>query len=372
MDANASDRERIIVRTSLTGILANVFLAGFKAAAGLVSGSIAIVLDGVNNLSDALSSVITIIGAKLAGRRPDREHPLGHGRIEYLSAMVVSAIILYAGLASLSESVRKIFRPVEADYSVWTLAILAVAIVVKLFLGRYVKKQGEKVHSAALVASGSDASFDAVLSASVLASALVFLAFGISLEAWVGLAISLYIIRAGIGMMRDTLSEILGQRADAETTRKVREIITSEPEIRGAYDLILHNYGPDRNYASVHIELPDTMTVAQVDVLTRRVEARVFRETGVILTGVGVYSWNTGSSEAGRIRNRVQEAVLKHDWALQMHGFYADLDQKVIRFDVVLSFEIDPDLALQTLRSDLLELYPDYTFEIVPDVDISD
>ena len=372
MNVTASDREQIIVRTSVTGILANVFLAGFKAAAGLTANSIAVALDGVNNLSDALSSVITIIGTKLAGRRPDRKHPFGHGRIEYLSAMIVSAIILYAGITSLVESIRKIIRPEEPDYSPLTLVILGVAIAVKLVLGRYVKKQGEKVDSAALIASGSDATFDAILSASVLASAVIFLIFRLSLEAYVGVLISLYIIKAGIGMMQETISEMLGKRADAETTRHVREIITSEPEIRGAYDLMLHNYGPQRNYASVHIELPDTMTVEEVDKLTRRVESRVYRETGVILAGVGVYSYNTGSDEAARIRNAVQETVLKHDWALQMHGFYVDLEKKEIRFDVVLNFEIDPKEALAVLLEETRNMYPEYAVEIVPDVDISD
>ena len=354
MESSAASREQVIVRTSVTGILTNVFLATFKLVLGLIANSIAVVLDGVNNYSDALSSVITIIGTKLAGRAPDRKHPLGHGRIEYLSSMIVSAIVLYAGITSLIESVRKIIHPEEADYSVLTLVILAVAIVVKLILGRYVKTQGEKVHSGGLIASGSDASFDAILSASVLGSAIIFLLFRFSLEA------------------RDTLSEILGQRADAETTKAVRDILNGEPEIRGAYDLILHNYGPDRNYASVHVELPDTMTVEEVDKLTRRVEAKVYRETGVILTGIGVYSYNTGSSEAARIRNRVQEAVLRHDWALQLHGFYADLEKKAMRFDVVLSFDVDPKEALATLQDEITKLYPDYTAEIVPDVDISD
>ena len=372
MEPAALNRERIIVRTSVTGILTNVFLAAFKMAAGLIANSIAVVLDAVNNLSDALSSVITIIGAKLAGKAPDKKHPLGHGRIEYLSSMIVSAIVLYAGITALIESVKKIIHPEEADYSALTLIILAVAIAVKLILGRYVKRQGEKVHSGALIASGSDASFDAILSASALGSAIIFLWTHVSLEAYVGVLISVFILRAGIEMMRETLSVILGQRADAETTTAVRDILNSEPEIRGAYDLILHNYGPDRNYASVHVELPDTMTVEEVDRLTRRVEAKVFRETGVILTGVGVYSYNTGSDEAARIRNEVQEAVLRHDWALQLHGFYVDLQAKTIRFDVVLNFEIDRQEALETLHREMEELLPGYNVEIVPDVDISD
>ena len=167
------ERSKVIVRTSIIGIIANVFLAAVKAVIGLAANSIAIVLDAVNNLSDALSSVITIIGAKIAGKKPDRKHPLGHGRVEYLSAMIVAAIVLYAGITSLIESVKKIIHPVTPDYSPVSLVIIAIAVVVKIVLGRYVKAQGEKVGSGSLIASGADAQFDAILSASVLASALI-------------------------------------------------------------------------------------------------------------------------------------------------------------------------------------------------------
>ena len=179
-------RDQLIVRTSIIGIVANLFLAAFKAAVGLLSRSIAVTLDAVNNLSDALSSVITIIGTKIANRQPDKKHPLGHGRTEYLSAMIVAAIVLYAGVTSLVESIKKIIHPETPDYSVVSLIIIASAVAVKLILGRYVKAQGQKANSGALIASGEDARFDAILSASVLASAVIFLLTGLSLEAWVG------------------------------------------------------------------------------------------------------------------------------------------------------------------------------------------
>ena len=217
MENLSDNREKVIVRTSVAGILTNVLLAAFKAVIGVLSHSIAVTLDAVNNLSDALSSVITIIGAKLAGKSPDKKHPLGYGRIEYLSSMIVSAIVLYAGITSLTESVKKIIHPENADYSVISLVIIAVAIAAKLVLGSYVKKQGKKVNSSALVASGSDASFDAILSASVLGSAILFLLTGISLEAYVGVVIAIVIIKAGIEMMIDTLNDILGQRADRKS-----------------------------------------------------------------------------------------------------------------------------------------------------------
>ena len=368
----AQERERIIVRTSVIGVVTNVFLAVFKAAVGLLSHSIAVTLDAVNNLSDALSSVITIIGAKLGAKLPDKKHPLGYGRIEYLSSMLVAALVLYAGITSLVESAKKILSPEAADYSAVSLVIIAVAIVVKLILGSYVKKQGEKVNSGALIASGSDASFDAILSASVLASAVIYLLFHISLEAYVGVVIAVVIVKASVEMMMETLNDILGQRGDAELSGQIRDILKDEPEVRGAYDLLLHNYGPNKNYSSVHLELPDTMSVEDVDRLTRRLQVRVFRETGVILTGVGVYSYNTTDTEAAAIRNEVQKTVLSHEWALQMHAFYADTEQKTMRFDVVLSFEVERSEALSTLCQEVQALYPDYQIYIVPDADLAD
>ena len=366
------NREKVIVRTSIIGIAANVLLAAFKAVIGVLSNSIAITLDAVNNLSDALSSVITIIGAKLGAKLPDKKHPLGYGRIEYLSSMLVAAIVLYAGITSLVESVKKIIHPEAANYATVSLVIIAVAIVVKLILGRYVKRQGQKVNSGALIASGSDASFDAILSASVLASAIIYLVWGISLEAYVGVVISLVIIKAGIEMMIETLNDIIGQRGNAETSLRIREILTQEPEVRGAYDLTLFNYGPDKHYGSVHLELPDTMTVDEVDQLTRRAQARVLKETGVILTGIGVYSYNTSDDEAAQIRDTVQKTVMSHDWALQLHGFYADTEAKSMRFDVVLSFDVDKADAVGIMSQEVQALYPDYHIMILPDVDVVD
>lgn len=367
-----AQREGLIVRTSVIGIITNILLAAFKAAVGLISHSIAVVLDAVNNLSDALSSLITIIGTKLSAKLPDKKHPLGYGRIEYLTALVVAALVLYAGVTSLVESVKKIIHPETADYSIVSLVIIAVAVVVKLLLGRYVKAQGRKANSAALEASGADASFDAILSASVLLSAIVFLLWGLSLEAWVGVVIAGFIIKSGLEMITDTLDDILGKRAEAELTGKIRRAVLEEEAIRGVYDIIVNDYGPNKNTCSLHIELPDFMTVDQVDVITRHLQNRVLDAAGVIVTGVSVYSYNTKDDEAAAIRGRVTGIVLSHDWALQLHGFYADTVNKTLRFDVVMSFDVTVSEALSTLYSELSSALPEYTVHITPDVDAAD
>ena len=367
-----AQRDKVIVRTSLLGIGANVLLAAFKAAVGLISSSIAVILDAVNNLSDALSSVITVIGAKIASRKPDKKHPLGHGRVEYLSATIVSAIVLYAGITALVESIKKIISPEKPSYTAVSLIIIAAAIAAKLLLGRYVKAQGKAVNSGALEASGQDALFDAIVSSSVLASALIYIAWGVSLEAYVGVLIAVLIIKAGVEMLLENVDDILGHRADAEDARAVKQALTSEPEVIGAYDLFINNYGPNRNYASVHLELRDTMTVAELDVLSRRLERQVYEKTGIFLTGISVYSYNTGSDEAAKLRDAVKEKVLKHPWALQVHGFFVDIEAKQMRFDVVLSFDISAKEALDVLYGELKKDFSQYQIHINPDVDLTD
>ena len=366
------DRNRIIVRTSAVGIGTNVLLAGGKAVVGLLANSIAVVLDAVNNLSDALSSVITIVGAKLASKRPDKKHPLGYGRIEYLSAMIVAALVLYAGITALVESVKKIITPEAADYSVLSLILIGVAIVVKIVLGRFVTAQGKKADSASLVASGKDALFDAILSASVLACAIVYLIWGVSLEAYVGVVIAGFIIKAGIEMMLETVNDILGKRTDPALAQQIKALIAEEEGVRGAYDLLINNYGPNKNYASVHIEVPDTMTAADIDRITRNLQAKVHQQTGIVLAGVGVYSYNTGDDEAARIRNAVREIALHTDGVLQVHGFYLNPETKDMRFDAVLRFDTDSAAVLERIRAEVLSAYPDYRVLIAPDIDLTD
>ena len=371
LDQAVKSRDQIIIRTIIIGIAANIFLAAFKAVIGLLSHSIAVTLDAVNNLSDALSSLITIIGAGLANRKPDKKHPLGHGRTEYLSAITVSAIVLYAGINSAVESVRKIMSPETPDYSNISLIIIAAAVIVKIILGRYFTLKGKEAGSGALEASGADASFDAVLSLSVLACAVLFRMTGISLEAFVGAVISVFIIKSGIEMMLETLDDIIGKRADPDKVREIKRLIKEEPEVRGVYDLFINNYGPGRDYASLHIEVPDVMTVEEVDTITRRLQQKVYKGTGVIITGVGVYSYNTKDQEAAKIRNTVMETVLQHEWALQVHAFNADTKKKKMRFDVVLSFDIDPRQGYEVIMKEIRRLYPDYAITITSDIDIA-
>ncbi|MBQ9198916.1 MAG: cation transporter [Lachnospiraceae bacterium] len=366
-------RDKIIIRTSVIGILANVFLSGFKAVVGLLTHSIAIVMDAVNNLTDAASSLITIIGTKLAAKEPDKKHPFGHGRVEYLSAMVIAVLVLYAGITSLIESIKKIITPKTPEYTVVALVIVAVAVVVKIVLGRYVKAMGEKTNSDALVNSGQDATMDSVISASTLVAAVIFQLSGLSLEAWLGAVISIIIIKSGIDMLRETISQLLGERIDRELALAIKETVTSFPDVQGAYDLILNNYGPNAFNGSVHVEVPDTYTAYDLDDLLRQITIAVFEKHNVILTAIGVYSVNTKNDYAAKVRDDVSKIVFKNEYALQMHGFYLNEEKKTIRFDVVVSFDApDRKAVYQNIVKEVNKKYPDYTLQIALDTDFSD
>ena len=371
-ETNAA-REKTIVRTSIIGIVANVFLAAFKAVIGLAANSIAIVLDAVNNISDAGSSLITIIGTKLAGREPDKKHPFGYGRIEYLSAMIISVIVLHAGVTSFTESVKQIIHPETPDYSTLSLIIVGVAVVVKIVLGRYVKSVGKKVNSDSLVNSGEDATLDSVISASTLVAAAIFLILGISLEAWLGAVISLVIIKSGVEMLKDTISQILGEKNDPELAREIKKTVTSFPGVQGAYDLVLNNYGPDAWNGSIHVEVPDTYSADQLDRLLRNIQTTVYKEHQVILTAIGVYSMNTKDEEVIAAQKKVREIVFAHPYVRQMHGFYLVKEPKTMRFDLVISFDArDRRAAFAEAVADVQKAFPDYALQTAMDTDFAE
>ncbi|QQB73259.1 cation transporter [Fusobacterium canifelinum] len=364
-------RESVIIKTSIIGIFTNLLLVIFKAIIGLISNSIAILLDAVNNLSDALSSIVTIISTKIADSEPDKEHPLGHGRIEYLSAMIVAGIIFYAGITSLVESIKKIFNPVEVKYSNVTFIILIVSIILKLLLGKYVKNIGEKFNSPSLVASGSDATFDAILSASVLVSAILYIFTDINIEAYVGILISIFIIKSGIEIFMEAVNEILGKRVDKKTINEIKNTICGIENVHGAYNLILHNYGPDKYVGSVHIEIPDSMSAEEIDPLERYIADVVFKKHNVYLSGITIYSVNTKNEEIIKIRSNILKIVMSNEGILEFHGFYLEEKNKTIRFDIIIDYSIKNRKEIYNkILNDVKKEYPDYSINIKVDIDI--
>ncbi len=361
-------REQGITRTSVIGVIVNVLLSGFKALVGLISGSISIVLDAVNNLTDAVSSIVTIIGIKLARRKPDEKHPFGHGRIEYFSAIIVAGIVIVAGVTSLYESIQKILAPEMPDYSTASVIIVAVAVLVKVFLGRYVKGQGEKYQSEALVASGSDASLDAILSASTLLGIGITLIFHITLDGWIGTLIALYIIKAGWEMLMDSVSSVIGNRPDSEVSRAIRETVCEHDGILGAYDLVLHDYGPDYAIGSVHIEIPSDMTADEIHKLTRHISQEVMEKYHVILT-IGIYAIDNTHQE---LRESIHKVAMEHEGVLGTHAIYVDDQEKYITIDVITDFQVDRAALREDLEGHIHEYLPGYRADINFDNNFSD
>ena len=366
-------REKEIIKVSIIGIIANIFLAAFKAVIGTLTNSIAITLDAVNNLSDVLSSIITIIGTRIASRKPDKKHPLGHGRVEYLSAGLIAIIVLYAGITSLVESVKKILNPSEPEYTNIALIIVAVAVVVKLVLGSYVKSKGKKLNSDSLVASGEDARLDAVISASTVVAALIYIFWGVSLESYLAALISLVIIKAGYEMISETLSEIIGERIDKDVIDELKQTIMEFEDVYGVYDVVLHNYGPDTLIGSLHIEVLDTYTAGQLDELERHLMKAAYDKNNIILAGISVYARNSKDDRAKQDFEKVRHLVMSHKYVLQMHGFYINYEEKIMNFDIILDFDSpNRNEEYMHILSDVQEAFPDFAIGITLDLDVSD
>lgn len=362
------DRQNKIIKTSIIGIIVNLILVAFKATVGILVNSIAITLDAVNNLTDALSSIITIIGTKLAGKAPDKNHPYGYGRIEYFSSVIIAAIVLWAGITALQESWPKIFHPDVTSYTTVSLVIVAVAVVVKFVLGRYVKGVGEKINSQALVASGSDAFFDAILSLSTLIAAIISIFYNISLEGILGVIISFVIIKASIDMLKETLDSMIGARVDSDLSLKIKKSIEEFDGVYGAYDLSLHNYGPEDMLGSVHIEVDDNLTAREIHTLTRQITVKIFKEYSIALT-VGIYARN---DKYDYIRKDLDEIVAQYEEVLQIHGFYVYEKEKIVSFDIIVDFDADRNKVKKEIYEKIKQKHPEFNYVLIDDYDISD
>lgn len=368
------NRSKIIVRTSIIGILSNLGLVAIKLVVGLIAMSVSIIMDAVNNLSDALSSVITIVGTKLSQKKPDAKHPYGHGRIEYVTSLVIGIIILVAGGLAIYESIMSIVNHTEPKFEIYSVILIGVAVLVKIVLGLYFRHVGKKVNSEALKGSGIDALFDALLSFATLVSIIVWLATNgkVVIEGYIGAVIGLFMIKSGIDVLRNSLSSIIGERTSKETSEAIKHLVCQNKEVLGAYDLIVNNYGPDRGIGSIHIEVDDKLTAKEIHPLTRNIALQIYEKFGIIMT-IGIYASNSSDSEIAKIRDAIRKEVFNHPTIKQMHGFYCDQEIKSISFDVIVDFKDKNSAAvIEEIKKNLMDKFPDYHFYIVEDKDFSD
>ena len=362
------DRQKVIVRASIIGIIVNIGLVIIKTILGMIAGSIAILLDALNNLTDVVSSVVTILGLFFASKKPDEDHPLGHGRFEYISAGIVAIIIIYAGITAGKEAFVKLLNPTETVYSVYTVIMLVTTIITKFMLGTFVKDRGQKYSSSALVASGLDAINDGYVSCTVLFSAILYLAAHIQIDAIVGILISVIIIKSGVELLLDDLKDILGRRPERELTESIKDFIREDKSVIDVHDLILHNYGPQSFLGSVVVDIDANMSADEIDIMSHRIKDAVLEKFDVILNGIGICSMN---SEHHDMRLEIVRRLEHIDHIIQVHGIHIDEESKSVNLDIIIDFDDKyPDLTLDHAKMHLTEAFPEYTFKIHKDSDI--
>lgn len=372
------NREKTIIRTSVIGIIANILLVGFKAFVGFIAGSISIIMDALNNLTDAMSSVITIIGTKIANKKPDRKHPFGHGRVEYITSTIIALLILFAGAMAIYQSIvsiidffKDIHNPSLPEFNIASFIIISVAILVKISIGIFYKIQGKRVKAETLSASGTDALFDAILSSATLVGMILAFTLHWYVEGFLGILIGAFIIKSGIEILIASFSSIVGERHDSEEVKNIIMDINSIPGVLGAYDLILNNYGHNRNIGSVHVGVSSKMTAVEIQLLERQINELMYSKYHTVMT-VGIYVENIDTPEGNNIYNTLFDLVANYKTVLQVHGFFVDVEKKVCNFDLVISFdEPNPSELLAEIKNKLKEQYPEYTFSIVQDNDFS-
>ena len=313
-------RERYGVLSGVVGILLNLLLSAGKLCAGVLSASISITADAFNNLSDAGSSVVTLVGFKLAGQKADDGHPFGHGRLEYLTRLLVSLVILLVGLELGKSSIEKILHPEPVSFSVVSVIILAISILVKLWMCLFNRRLGRRIGSAAMAATAADSLSDVAATSAVLAGTLVGRMTGLAIDGWVGALVAVFILRAGWGAAKDTINPLLGQNPDPELVRNIQTTVLSHPQVTGMHDLIIHDYGPGRSMMSFHAEVPIDSDIMEahdvIDHIERELKDRFGIETSVHMDPIA-----TNDEQVNRVRAQVAALVQVIDPAMTIHDF---------------------------------------------------
>lgn len=366
----ANERDKGIIRASIVGIAGNLMLTSFKLLVGMLANSIAIILDAVNNATDALSSLITIVGTKLAARRADRAHPFGYGRIEYITSVVIALIILAAGVVSMRESILKIVSPADPDYGIVTLVVIIASIAAKIVIGLYFRRRGAQLRSEALRASGIDSDYDAVLSTGTLVAALVMMIWHVNIDGLVGAIISLFVLKAGIDILRDAMGPIIGERSDDAKGREMKDFVRSFPDVEGACDLIIDDFGPNEAIGSIRIEVAEDMTARRIEELSRRIE-EAFREKYHVILTVGIYAVNAADSFSV-MEQRLKSIAEAQPGVIEVHGFYVDAATATIDFDLVVDFKADSEATANAVKAAMEEAYPSYRCNMRIDADYLD
>ena len=368
-------REKTIVKTSIIGIIGNFFLVAFKAFVGIIAGSVSIIMDAINNFTDALSSIITIIGTKLSNKKPNKKHPYGYGRIEYITSTLIALLILFAGCMAIYESIKSIIDYFQngtmPSFEVYSIIIIAAAIVVKISIGLFFRYKGNKIDSDALKASGMDALFDSILSTGTLIGMLVAKFAGFYVEGYLGIIIGLFIIRSGFEVLKESLSLMIGDRFDKDYIKEIKQAISSIEGVNGCYDLILNSYGHNKNIGSIHIGVDDKLSAKEIQRIERDITMLMYYKYNTIMT-IGIYAENFSDPFTKEMYSKVLDIIKKYETILQIHGFYIDKEKKILNYDLVISFDDpNPMETIEIIKNETIELDNAYNVIINYDQDFS-
>ena len=361
LDPNS--REGVVSATSILSVIVNLFVALMKVVVGLLASSIAIVSEGVNNATDALSSILTLVGTKLAAKAPDAKHPFGYGRIEYLTNMVIASFILVGGAEMMLNSIKLIFNPEKLNVSYVSLAVVAISAIIKYFLGVYTIKTGKRVGSQSLEAVGVDCRNDSFVSVVTIISSLVYLLGNISIDAYAGLFTSYLIVKAGYDIMKDTVAELLGQPADEELVKELYKEIRGTEGIINAVDMVLHNYGPDAYTGSCNVELDHKSSVGDVYEFLRPLQIRLLEKYHVAMV-FGIYAVDNDSADSKKLRKEIADFVRNNEHIKSYHAIYSDKRINTIYCDLVIDYEVDREAITRQFEAYLKSIYPDKIIQV--------
>lgn len=362
---NTSTRYNEIIHYNIIMIVMNLMLSAAKIAAGILTNAHAVILDGVEGLSDLVSSIFTIISAIIGAKKADKAHPFGYGRMEYLVSMFVTIIIIYVGLRSIVEAVKEILNPNDPpDYNIAIVLLMCISLVLKISYGLILRKKGRELNSTAMIISGTDCMGDALTSASILAAILIKKIFDVDIEHYLCIGISFMIILTGVQMMRESADKILGTPVDPELRQKIRQMIIMEDGVYNVDELVIHNYGEGVYVGSAGIEVDENMRAAEISSLSRKLTDRA-KELGITLTAIGITGTNTNSPEADRIWDKILDTVRENKNISRAHSFSVDFKKKQIYFSIVPNLDA-PDIEKNTqeLSNKLQSIFPDMSITI--------
>lgn len=361
-------RQKVINTVGITGILANLIFSVLKFVAGTITKSVAITNDAINNLSDSMSSIITLLGYRMGKMKPTRKHPLGYGRTEYLSAMIISVIILVAGYNCLLSSIDRLKNPSEVTVAPIALIILFISVLTKIGLSILNTKAGKKVDSEALKASGKDALSDVLVTSLTIISLIAGKFTSFPIDGVMGIVVSIFIFYAGLSSFFETNSALMGERPDKETVEKIRAIIKKHPPLKGGYDIMLHSYGPERCMGTCNVEVPTRAHAENIfDAMTDTAK-EIEDELGIYFT-FGLFAVNDYREDVRELKSEILTYLKeKTPHVLSLHAFHVHWDSNLVHFDVVVDFKVSNyGLYKQEILSALNQKWPDYTFEFTID-----